>query len=101
MNKIKYLNKNLKNQLNVHLSNITKKKFKNLSFSKIPILMGVLNLTPDSFSDGGKYLKTNKALRHFKELIKSGCDIIDIEVSQLDRSKEIKSELNGAELRMF
>ena len=62
--------------------------------------MGVLNLTPDSFSDGGKYLKTNKALRHFKELIKSGCDIIDIGgESTRPGSKEIKSELEWSRIK--
>ena len=40
--------------------------------------MGILNVTPDSFSDGGKYNKSNKAFMHAKHLIKSGCDIIDI-----------------------
>ena len=40
--------------------------------------MGIINLTPDSFSDGGKYNSTTKALRHAKNLINSGCDIIDI-----------------------
>ncbi len=101
VNKIKYLNKNLKNQVNVHLSNITKKKkFKNLRFSNIPILMGVLNLTPDSFSDGGKYLKTKKALKHFKELIKFGCDIIDIGgESTRPGSKEIRSELEWSRIK--
>ena len=40
--------------------------------------MGVLNLTPNSFSDGGKYNKKNLGERHAKKLIKDGCDIIDI-----------------------
>ena len=79
ISKIKYLNIKLKNQIKVHLNNITKKKkFKNLNLSKKPILMGILNITPDSFSDGGKYLETNKALKQCKELINSGCEIIDI-----------------------
>ena len=46
---------------------ITKKKFfKGLNFSNIPILMGVINLTPDSFSDGGKYNKKNLGFIHAK-----------------------------------
>lgn len=41
-------------------------------------IMGILNVTPDSFSDGGKYNSTEKALLHAMEMIKQGADIIDI-----------------------
>ena len=41
-------------------------------------LMGILNLTPDSFSDGGMYNSLDKALEHYKELLNDGADIIDI-----------------------
>ena len=41
-------------------------------------LMGILNVTPDSFSDGGRFNQLDKALFHTEELIKSGCRIIDI-----------------------
>ena len=57
---------------------IKKKKFKGLDFSNFPILMGVINLTPDSFSDGGKYNKKNLGFNHAKYLIKKGCKILDI-----------------------
>ena len=40
--------------------------------------MGILNVTPDSFSDGGLYLNTTDALDHAKKLIDSGGKIIDI-----------------------
>ena len=40
--------------------------------------MGILNITPDSFSDGGKYFNKKKALTHATNLINSGADIIDI-----------------------
>ena len=40
--------------------------------------MGILNLTPDSFSDGGKYNKKNLGFAHAKYLIKKGCQILDI-----------------------
>ena len=40
--------------------------------------MGILNITPDSFSDGGRYLNKQKALIHANNLINSGADIIDI-----------------------
>jgi len=43
-----------------------------------PLIMGVLNLTPDSFSDGGKYNRLNTALKHVEYMIKNGADIIDI-----------------------
>lgn len=40
--------------------------------------MGILNITPDSFSDGGKFFNTKAALSHAEEMIKLGADIIDI-----------------------
>lgn len=43
-----------------------------------PLIMGVLNVTPDSFSDGGRYLDTNLALHHAEKLIADGADILDI-----------------------
>ncbi|HEX9744475.1 MAG TPA: dihydropteroate synthase [bacterium] len=43
-----------------------------------PLFIGVLNVTPDSFSDGGKYLWREEAVSHAVGLIKSGADIIDI-----------------------
>lgn len=41
-------------------------------------IMGILNVTPDSFSDGGKFNQLDAALRHAEEMIKEGADIIDI-----------------------
>ncbi len=41
-------------------------------------IMGILNVTPDSFSDGGKYDDADKALKHIEEMIKDGADVIDI-----------------------
>jgi len=43
-----------------------------------PAVMGVLNVTPDSFSDGGKFLAPNQALAQAKRLIADGADLIDI-----------------------
>ena len=40
--------------------------------------MGILNLTPDSFSDGGRFNTLKKALKHAQQLEKEGADIIDI-----------------------
>ena len=43
-----------------------------------PIVMGILNLTPDSFSDGGRYVSMEAALSHGKQMAAAGCDIIDV-----------------------
>jgi dihydropteroate synthase len=43
-----------------------------------PLIMGILNITPDSFSDGGKFNDLDNALRHVEDMIKHGADIIDI-----------------------
>jgi dihydropteroate synthase len=43
-----------------------------------PKIVGILNLTPDSFSDGGKYFDEKKALFHLEEMLLSGVDIVDI-----------------------
>ena len=79
INNINSQSKKLKKKIKTDLSLITKKKyFKKLNFSNSPILMGVINLTPDSFSDGGKYNKKNQGFNHAKYLIKKGCKILDI-----------------------
>ncbi len=41
-------------------------------------VMGILNVTPDSFSDGGKFIEMDKALYHVEEMIREGMDILDI-----------------------
>jgi len=74
---IKSLNKQsevVKKKIKKDLQKITakKKNFEN------PLIMGILNMTPDSFSDGGKYTQTKKALAHINVMINSGADIIDI-----------------------
>jgi dihydropteroate synthase len=43
-----------------------------------PLVMGIVNVTPDSFSDGGKYLSPEKAIEHSLKLVEEGADIIDI-----------------------
>jgi len=53
-------------------------KDKNLLVSDRPLVMGILNVTPDSFSDGGKFENIDSALRHAEKMISSGADIIDI-----------------------
>ena len=77
---IKKLPINLRNKINKDLKNITKKNknFSNLHFKKTPNIMGILNLTPDSFSDGGKFNKKDEGLTHAKDLFYFGADIIDV-----------------------
>jgi dihydropteroate synthase len=41
-------------------------------------VMGILNVTPDSFSDGGRYLEVNRAVEHALEMAREGVDIIDV-----------------------
>lgn len=48
------------------------------NFLKTPRVMGILNVTPDSFSDGGKFFPPNHAVKRAEEMIKEGADIIDI-----------------------
>lgn len=48
-----------------------------INFDK-PRIMGILNATPDSFSDGGKYLSLDSAVDHALEMINDGADIIDV-----------------------
>ena len=77
---IKKLPKSLREKISKDLKIIIKKKknFSQLNFKKIPNIMGVLNLTPDSFSDGGKFNKKKNSLNHAANLFKSGADIVDV-----------------------
>lgn len=43
-----------------------------------PVVMGILNVTPDSFSDGGRYAGRDAALRHAEQLISEGAEMIDV-----------------------
>jgi dihydropteroate synthase len=71
-----------------------------------PVTMGILNLTPDSFSDGGRFVAAEAALSHAKRMAAEGCDIIDIgaestrpgavpvaEAEELARMKLVLTEL--------
>ncbi len=95
---------NIKNKIKKDIKLIiSKKKFKGLNFLNFPLLMGVINLTPDSFSDGGKYNMKSSTFKHINYLIKKGCAIIDIggestrpgakDVSKLVEWKRIKNTL--------
>ena len=77
---INNLNKNLKIKITSDIKKITLKRknfLKFINFSN-PSIMGILNLTPDSFSDGGKYNHIVKSKKHIKQMIKDGADIIDV-----------------------
>ena len=96
INKLDKLPRFLKKKISLDLKIITSKKknFSNLNFKKIPNIMGVLNLTPDSFSDGGKFNTKNKAEKHAIEMFKLGADLIDIGgESTRPGSKPIKIKL--------
>ena len=43
-----------------------------------PRIMGILNVTPDSFSDGGEWFAFDRAVEHARVLVREGADIVDI-----------------------
>ena len=93
---IKNLPKALRNKINLDLKKIKSKKknFSNLNFKKIPNLLGILNLTPDSFSDGGKYNSKAKGINHAIEMFNAGANLIDVGgESTRPGSKAIKESL--------
>src|SRR5262245_36530829 len=49
-----------------------------LNFSEFPRLMGIVNVTPDSFSDGGQFLDHGAAVAHALRLLDEGADILDM-----------------------
>ena len=98
---IKKLPNQIKKIVLIDLNKITSKR-KNLNkYTNIsePLIMGILNLTPDSFSDGGLYNKSNKAFRHIEDMISSGADIIDIGgESTRPGSKDVPHEIEWKRL---
>lgn len=77
---LKSLSLSLKDTLNnISKSNYTLRcRKQTLTLGKRTLLMGVLNVTPDSFSDGGLYFDKEKAIAHGLRMIEEGADIIDI-----------------------
>ncbi len=74
------LNKSIKKIVKQDLKKIISKRknfLKNVNFSE-PSIMGIINLTPDSFSDGGKFNKKSKSFKHISNMIQSGAKIIDV-----------------------
>jgi dihydropteroate synthase len=73
-----------------------------------PAVMGILNLTPDSFSDGGRFQNPDGAIAHAKSMVVAGCDIVDIggestrpsaspvsEAEELARVEQVLTALTG------
>ncbi len=80
INKVFKLNKKIRKTVKEDLSKIISKRkdfLKHINFQS-PSIMGILNLTPDSFSDGGKFNSHNKAFKQISNMIKSGANIIDV-----------------------
>lgn len=79
-------------------------KFSELILKEEPILMGIINFTPDSFSDGGDFFDVNAAVDRVDTLLKHGCNIIDLgcestrpnakEVSEDEELKRLKKVLH-------
>ena len=80
IDQIKHLPKSLKTKIYLDLKRIKSRKnnFSSLDFKKLPNILGVLNLTPDSFSDGGKFNTKKKGVDHAIYLSIQGANLIDI-----------------------
>ena len=74
INKINLQNLLLRNKIKKDIKKIIKKR----NFFNSIHIMGILNMTPDSFSDGGKFNNAPKAFKKIKLMIKSGATIIDV-----------------------
>ena len=73
------LNLKLKKIIDRDLKNIKKKvNFLNFNLTAEPLLMGVLNITPDSFSDGGLFFSKSKAFTQANLMLQAGAKIIDV-----------------------
>jgi dihydropteroate synthase len=96
INRLSSLSKLLKKQITLDLKNIIEKKknFANLNFLELPNIMGVLNLTPDSFSDGGKFNNKSKGIKKAFQMFNSGARIIDVGgESTRPGSKEVNAKV--------
>ncbi|WP_425446700.1 dihydropteroate synthase [Dethiothermospora halolimnae] len=70
------------------------------NFGKRTYIMGILNVTPDSFSDGGDFYDVDKAIEHAKLMVEEGADIIDIGAeSTRPGSDEVSAEEEMKRLR--
>ncbi len=88
----KLLTKKIYKDLNLIIKK--KKNFSNFKFNKCPNFLGILNLTPDSFSDGGKFNKGNLGYKKALNLFKSGACVVDVGgESTRPGATEVKTEL--------
>ena len=85
INQIKNLSESLRKKISLDLKKIKSKKknFSNFNFKKSPNLLGILNLTPDSFSDGGKFNTKKKGF--YQSWYKDFPNQSKIEIKTLDR----------------
>ena len=60
-------------------------------------VMGILNVTPDSFSDGGKFNDRDQALKHVEQMLTDGMDVLDIGDFAKMRDKIAETITNGKE----
>src|SRR6478736_4651596 len=65
---------------------------RSLRYGERTLLMGVLNVTPDSFSDGGKFLSLDSAVAHADQMIREGADILDVGGESTRPGSEFVSE---------
>lgn len=77
--------KEIADSLQILLTNLDRSPMRTLScrgtvleLGKKTVIMGILNITPDSFSDGGKFYHIEQALEHARRMIEEGADILDI-----------------------
>ena len=70
------IKKIIKKDINIILK--PKKNFEKLNFKNIPNIMGILNVTPDSFSDGGKFNNKNEGIKQALKMLSSGANIVDV-----------------------
>jgi dihydropteroate synthase len=63
-----------------------------IEFPGRPLLMGVVNVTPDSFFDGGRYLDAEAAVAHAVQLVKDGADLLDIGAESTRPGADIVNE---------
>ena len=59
-------------------ANVWQLRDRTLDFSRVPRVMGIVNVTPDSFSDGGDFFKPERAVEHALRLVQEGADLLDI-----------------------
>ncbi len=102
LNKINTLNIFLKSKIRKDLKKITSKRknfLNNVNFNE-PSIMGILNLTPDSFSDGGKFNKKKTSMKQIAKMILSGAKIIDVGgESTRPGSKTINTEVEWRRIK--